>query len=969
MPSTTRKQLNEAQLQAVSQTDGPMLIVAGAGTGKTKVITSRILHLLLDKNVPSSRILALTFTEKATEEMIARVDEAMPLSYEEVTIKTFHGFCELVLRERGMELGIDPGYRMLTQPEQWLFLKSNLFSFELDYYRPLGNPNKFLHTLLGHFSRLKDEDILPSRYVAHAEMCLEKAEDDIAREDATKMLEVAKAYRTYQQLMLENNCLDFGDLQFYALRLFEKRPSVLQEFQDRFQYLLVDEFQDTNYAQNKLVMMLAAKHQNITVVGDDDQSIYKWRGASLSNIRSFEQRFPEAKKVVLTNNYRSVQNVLDVAYHVVQNNNPDRLEHEARIDKRLTAQAFSEPGDPVMVKHFSHYQEEVRDVVASIQSLVGDGLAYRDIALLVRANQHASPFVDAFQDAGIPFSVRDTQGLLRFEEIKDLVSVLRFLAKPQDDVAVFRLLSLPIFHLAMTDVLDVVDKARKSDYKPIFYYLQSSLQREKAPTLPGMEEASPFDPVYELLESLLQFSRNHSVHRVIGEFLDRSGYVRELTKVDSHENGEKIQHISDFLELAQDFESDVSERPIPAFLEYLDSMQEAMGAIPATAHPEQDAVSIMTVHAAKGLEFDAVFVPSLVNQRFPSTRRSDPLEIPSALLDEEIPEADMHIQEERRLFYVACTRAKKQLMLSYSDTYEGRKKWKPSPFIAEVLDSGKARLVENVEETDDTVRPHGSLKKQEETESAMTERILTIPEINVNQLSYSKIDAFKTCPLKYKFRYYFKIPTPQAHAANFGSSVHNTVNKFYEEVKGGKSPDLDRLKELYEQCWISGGYESKGHEQARKKKGWEVMERFFAAEKEAGFKVPAFLERPFRLKIGNIAFTGRIDRIDQLEDGTYEVIDYKTGSSKRNVNLKKDLQLSLYALACRDIFNIPVSKLSLSFLEDSSKASTSRSEEDLKAVREELVELADEMKISELKPTPGFHCGFCEYRVLCHAAE
>lgn len=967
MTTVTREQLNEAQLQAVQHVDGPMLIIAGAGTGKTRVITSRILHLLLEKKVPSSQILALTFTEKATEEMIARVDEAMPLSYEEVTIKTFHGFCETVLRERGMELGIDPGYRLLTQPEQWLFLKSHLFSFELDYYRPLGNPNKFLHTLLGHFSRLKDEDILPSQYVKHAEKAAEEATDEVAKEEAAKMLEVAKAYATYQRLMLENNCLDFGDLQFYALRLFERRPSVLQEFQQRFQYIMVDEFQDTNFAQNKLVMLLAAEHQNLVVVGDDDQSIYKWRGASLSNIRSFEKRFPEAKKVVLTENFRSTQNVLDVSYHVVQNNNPDRLEHEAKIDKRLVAKAYDDAGDPILVKHSAHYLEEVRDVVDMIRSTISQGGSYKDIALLVRANSHAGAFVDAFKDANIPFSVRDTQGLLRFEEIKDLVSVLRFLAKPHDDVAFFRLLSIPLFNLNMSDILDAVDSARKADYKPLFYYLQSSLKKEKTATLPGMEEISPFEPVQELFENLLNFSRNHSVHRVMGEFLDRSGYVRELTKVDTHENGEKIQHISDFLELARDFESDVSERPIPAFLEYLDSMQEAMGAIPASNDVDQDAVSIMSIHAAKGLEFDTVFVPALVNHRFPSIRRSDPIEIPAALLEEELPEQDMHLQEERRLFYVACTRAKKRLILSYSDTYEGRKKWKPSPFIAEVLESGKAEIVEQAEKQED-VRSHGSLKNKPEAESAMTQRIMTMPEINVNQLSYSKIDAFKACPLKYKFRYYFKIPTPQAHAANFGSSVHNTVNKFYEEIKAGKSPSLERLKELYEQCWIGGGYESKGHEQARKKKGWEIMERFYATEEAAVFKVPAFLERPFRLKIGNIAFTGRIDRIDQLEDGSYEVIDYKTGSSKRNVNLKKDLQLSLYALACKEIFNIPVSKLSLSFLEDSSKASTSRSEEDLTAVREELLELASEMKASDLGPTPGFHCGFCEYRVLCHAA-
>lgn len=1003
MAQTSLTQLNPSQQQAVTHTGGPMLIVAGAGTGKTRVITSRILHLLLEEKVPSSRILALTFTEKATEEMIARVDEAMPLSYEEVTMKTFHGFCETILRERGMEIGIDPGYRLLTQADQWLFLKKHLFELELDYYRPLGNPNKFLHTLLGHFSRLKDEDIQPAAYIEYAQNALQEALDDAGREDAAKMLEVAQAYDVYQRLMLQNNCLDFGDLQFYALRLFEKRPSVLREFQDRFQYLLVDEFQDTNFAQNKLIMMLAEQRRNLTVVGDDDQSIYKWRGASLSNIYLFEKRFPEAIKVVLTDNYRSAQAILDAAYHVIQNNNPDRLEAQAGIDKRLVArgvegalQAGTEAaasdtsvGDSssdgaVEVRHFSHYLQEVGGVVDSIQELARSGIPFREIAILVRANQHAAPFVDALEEAGIPFSVRDTQGLLRFEEIKDLVALLRFVARPQDDVAFFRLLSLPLFNIPMAEVLQAVEKARTSGFKPLFYHLRDALQEGKQ-TLPGLQLTSPFAPAFELFNTLLNQSRNRSVTAVLGEFLNRSGYVKVLTEVDSTENGEKIQHIADFLELAKNFGDEGPELPARAFLEYLDSLQEATGGISASQAAENDAISVLTVHSSKGLEFEHVFVPSLVNQRFPSTRRSDPMEIPRALLKEELPETDMHLQEERRLFYVACTRAKRGLHLSYSDAYEGSKKWKLSPFVAEILASGKARETGDLSEPADA-RQHQSLKKNE-PDSPMTQRIMHVPESSVNQLSYSKLDAFTTCPLKYKFRYYFKIPTPQAHAANFGSSVHNTVNRFYEELKagalsGGSSagaqsagsstraqPRLERLKELYEQCWINAGYESKGHEQARKKQGLQIMERFFAREQEQGFKLPAFLERSFRLKIGSVAFTGRIDRIDKLEDGTYEVVDYKTGSTKRDINLKKDLQLSLYALACRDIFKLPVSRLSLYYLEDAVKASTERTDEELEAVKAELKETVRELRESDLSPTPGFHCGFCEYRVLCHAAE
>lgn len=968
MTMAALENLNAAQEQAVKHVNGPLLIVAGAGTGKTRVITSRILHLLLEEKAPSSSILALTFTEKATEEMIARVDEMMPLSYEEITIRTFHGFCDALLRERGMEIGIDPGFKLLSTAEQWLFLKNHLFAFELEYYRPLGNPYKFLHTLLGHFSRLKDEDILPETYVEHAQLVVDGAKDEVDREEGVKMLEVAKAYQTYQRLMSEQNLLDFGDLQFYALRLLEKRPSVLREYQGRFQYMMVDEFQDTNFAQNKLVMLLAAEHKNLVVVGDDDQAIYKWRGASLSNIQLFEQRFPEAKKVVLTENYRSTQQILNTAYGVVQNNNPYRLEHEANIDKKLVAKGSEPDGENVQVRHFEHYSQEVQFVVQKVQKLVSEGAAYRDMALLVRANQHAAPFIDAFQAVDIPFSVRDTQGLLRFEEIKDLVAVLRFLAQPQDDVAMFRVLSMPIFNIPMADVLDAVDKARKNGFNPLFYSLRKRLQIDEQ-TLPGMAEESPFEAVHKICNELLDFSRNHDVYRTLGQFLDLSGYVRALTAVETEENVEKIQHIAEFMELVKEFEGNAQERPIQAFLDYLNSLQEATGAIPSNTETDKDAVAILTVHGSKGLEFDHVFVPSLVQQRFPGTNRKEPIEIPPALLEEALPQEDMHVQEERRLFYVACTRARKTLTLSYSDLYEGKKKWKPSVFLAEVLEQESAELNEFVvEEEAARERVHGSLTRKTESESEMEQKLLTVPEIDVKQLSYSKLSAFQTCPLKYKFRYFFKIPTPQPHAANFGSSIHNTVNVFYAEIKEGKPVDLDRLKTLYEEHWIGGGYESKGHEAARKKMGLQVLERFYAKEEESNFKPPAFLERAFRLKLGGVVFSGRIDRIDRLDDGTYEVIDYKTGTSKRGVNLKKDLQLSLYALACKEIYHLPVSKLSLYYLEDVSKASTSRSEADLTAVKEELLEIVGEMKTSDLRPTPGFHCSFCEYRVLCHAA-
>lgn len=1003
MNRTILDELNVAQHEAVTCTTGPMLIIAGAGTGKTRVITSRILHLLLNEKIPAKNILALTFTEKATNEMVTRTDEAMPLSYEGVTIKTFHGFCDMILRESGHEIGLDSGYKLHDQAQQWLFLKKNLFAMELDYFRPLGNPNKFIHTLISHFSRLKDEDITPEIYIKYAEGRVaglenrdgsEDAKDrmnnavdsgtiddgsDAAKEDALKTLELARAYATYQDLMVKNNNLDFGDLQFYALRLLEKRASVMAKYQELFKYILVDEFQDTNFAQNKLVMQLAAKYGNITVVGDDDQSIYKWRGASLTNILSFEKSFPECRKVVLTENYRSSQDILDLSYHVIRKNNPGRLEHQQNLDKRLIAKKGTD-GKKVEIRHHKHYLEETAIILKQIKALISTGAEYKDIAVLVRANQHAGSFIEAFKSADIPFSVRDTSNLTRYEEIKDLVAMLRFVSKPQDDVAYFRLLSMPLFGIGMAAVLDTVNKAKKAGFEPLFYFIGKILKNTGAvAVLPGMGvDESPFRALNELSEYLLDFSREHSISRILGEFLDKSGYYKDLISSESQQNAEKIQHIAQFIEIAHEFEGLGQEASVKLFLEYLNSLEAAHGLNPINTDSDENAVSVLTVHSAKGLEFNYVFVPCMVAQRFPSTKRSEALPIPDALLEEDIPEEDMHIQEERRLFYVACTRAGKQLFLSYSDTYEGRKKWKVSPFIGEALESENVTEID-LSNTDNAAMEKGRIDERVhagllgmvncDEDSEMVKKISTLPVVNINQLSYSQIDTFKTCPLKYKFRYLFNIPTPSPHAANFGSGVHNAINLFYKSVKEGADATLELLLDYYERGWVSGGYESKAHEMARKKAGIEMMRNFYDEEMKAGFKVPAFMENGFRLKVGGIAFTGRIDRIDRLEDGTYEVIDYKTGTSKRDINLSKDLQLSLYALACRDVLKINVSKLSLYYLEDAVKASTTRSDEDIELLKDTLNEISSEMKGSGFCPTPGFHCSYCEYRVVCHAAE
>ncbi|MFH1837877.1 MAG: UvrD-helicase domain-containing protein [Candidatus Kuenenbacteria bacterium] len=342
--------LNEEQRKAVICKNGPLLIVAGAGTGKTTVITTKIAWLILFNEIKSEEILALTFTDKATEEMEERVCQLLPYGYVDLWVSTFHSFAERVLKQHAIDIGLPDNFKLLNQAEQNFLIRRNFDRFNLDYYRPLGNPTKFIQAMIKHFSRAKDEEIWPEDYLKYAEELKQNLDsaldgeiikrkknseqmDEIQNQEIARINEIANAYHVYQQLLLENSALDFGDLINYTLKLFRKRPQILEKYRKQFKYILIDEFQDTNWAQYELIKLLGAPKNNITVSFDDDQSIYKFRGASISNVMQFKKDYPKAEQIFLIKNYRSKQNILDLAYDFIQLNNPNRLEWQLEKHK------------------------------------------------------------------------------------------------------------------------------------------------------------------------------------------------------------------------------------------------------------------------------------------------------------------------------------------------------------------------------------------------------------------------------------------------------------------------------------------------------------------------------------------------------------------------------------------------------------------------------------------------------------
>ncbi len=937
--------------------EGPMMILAGAGTGKTRVITTRMVQLIDSGLAKPSEILALTFTEKATSEMVERLDMMMPLGYEEMWVKTFHGFSERVLRERGHEIGLDPEFKILTKMEQWNFLRRNLFKFPLKYYRPLGNPAKYLSFFMQHFDRLKDEFISPEEFLEYAEQKLSVASltDEADYEEAVKQHEMALLYKHYQEAMAYEGYMDFGDLVYYTLKLLETRPSVAREYAERFKFVMVDEFQDTNYVQTRLALVLARAHGNIVVVGDDDQSIYRWRGASLSNITQFLGVYPDAKRIVLNENYRSRQEILDAAYALIQNNNPNRLEITSGLSKRLIAgRTFSGelPKMAVELRVFDSYLEEVGTIAQDIITGVSNGgRTFKDYAILGRTNSHLKAYAEELMSQGVPFVIRSSDGVLQFDEVKDLIAVARVLTDPYDTIAMYRVLNIPAFGLDVQEVF-VLLKEAKTRHLSLFELLRAKKSSSQGSLFDSTGGAMK---VLEVFERLMEYVARHKPSSVLVKFLDLCGYVKFTL---DHEGGDrKIENINAFGKLVVEFEKGERKNSMFDLLAYLDVIQQSELPQESTEQDrDQDAVQLLTGHSAKGLEFPIVYIVSLVQNRFPGVDKKDPFTVPPALLKDIVSEEAVHVEEERRLMYVAMTRAQEQLICTYSQTYEGSRKWKPSIFLKEIF--------ENPEVSSGEFTPVKSMAIKPADEGV----VINLPRnisIQLNKLSYTQFDTFKQCPLKYSYRYLLSIPTPPSHASSYGTSVHNTLNEFYQDLKQGAAVQLEHLLALFEKNWISEGFDNRSHEEKRKVEGRDVLTKFFEVNSQPAWIIPAYLEKPFNLKIGEARVSGRIDRIDLLEDGTYEVIDYKTGSSKKDTDLKKDLQLSLYDIACRETLGIRVSKLSLYFIDDNVKVSTSRTDAHLEDCGREILELVEEMKKSDFQPTPGFQCKFCDFRLIC----
>ncbi|MEK7584121.1 MAG: UvrD-helicase domain-containing protein, partial [Patescibacteria group bacterium] len=972
-------ELNAQQKRAVTYGDGPVLLVAGAGTGKTSVVTHRIAWLIAEGKARPEELLAVTFTEKAAAEMEERVDRLLPLGYTEMWIHTFHAFCQRILQDHAIDIGLPNDFTVLDTTGSWLLVRENLERFKLDYYKPLANPTKFIHALLQHFSRAKDECVYPDEYLRYAEtlkLDTDQAGDREARgSEAARVGEIAEAYHVYQQLLLSQNAFDFGDLINYALKLFRERPKILEQYRTRFKHVLVDEFQDTNWAQYELVKLLAAPRNNLMVVGDDDQSIYKFRGASFSNIVLFKKDYQDAAAIYLVDNYRSGQAILDRAYRFIQLNNPDRLEVRLKVegqkqslDKKLVSRTGG--SGEVACLRFKTADDEARGVISEILKLresVSD-FSWSDVAVLVRANDQAQRFVRYFRSMNMPHQYLAAKGLYSQDTIIAIIAYLKLMDNYHESEALYKILTLPTWDIDHETIVNLSHLASKKSWS-----LWHAIRHYEGNVEVSQRSRDAIAKLTRGVEEHTALAKKLDPSVLIYRFLEDSGYLEYMTREDTQYTREQMLYLNQFYKKVRTWEEEHLGQGVSEFVKYLNLELESgdAGSLEHDIEEGPENITVSTIHGAKGLEYRFVFVIGLVHLRFPSRERKDPIELPQALIKDILPEGDAHMQEERRLMYVALTRAKEKAVLTFAEDYGTSTLRKPSRFIEEL---GFDPRTPFSAVSSELVPAQGQRLADQKTTYVLPRKF-----------SFTQLKAFETCPKQYYYAHIIRIPSAGRATFSFGKIMHAVLEKFFRLVMErsslqqaslfGAKPQkrsapatpvsLKALLALYEETWEEDWFFDEENKRLYREKGKTILKNFYESLKKT-VPVPVALEQPFTMKIGGASFKGVIDRIDE-EKGMWKLVDYKTGTPPKDGKLAFDdkEQLFIYQMAAEQVFGKKVGSLVLHFLENNTQLAFIASEKDVRKVEESVTEIISAIRSSKFEPTPGFQCKSCDYRFIC----
>lgn len=699
--------LNDKQYEAAKYIDGPLLILAGAGSGKTRVLTYKMAYLLEEGFVKPWEILAITFTNKAAKEMKERVENLIGSNGNDIWLGTFHSVCVRILKRDIERIGYTRNFNIFDELDKEKVIKEVIKKLNVD-------DKKYPVSLIKYeISQAKDKMIDYEKYSM-------QATGDFRKE------QIAKIYEMYQKTLKQNDAIDFDDILMLTVKLFLENPDRLSYYQNKFKYILVDEYQDTNKVQFLLISLLASLHGKICVVGDESQSIYGFRGADISNILNFEKEFPNAKVVKLEENYRSTQNILDAANEVIKNN-------KSKIDKNLWTQ--NDSGDKVCYKTLPNEYEEVEFIVEKIDELCRkENLKYSDFALLFRTNAQARVLEEVFMRNGTPYRLIGGLKFYSRKEIKDLTSYLKLIQNQDDNIALKRIINEPKRGIGDTTV-DKLDELATSQNMSIFKFIQDSNN------LAGMRSVGNIIMFRDMINEIISKKNELKISELMKTVLKNSGYEAMLNEGDKKENETRFENLMEFIGVAMEFENEQADASLADFLDSIALVSDV-----DKLDDQTEAVTLMTMHSAKGLEFEVVFLVGMEDGLFPSKRSI---------------EEDESVEEERRLCYVGITRAKKKLYITNASKrtmYGSTTYTMPSRFIAEIPE----KLFD--EESLDNI----SLRKRKSEK--FIDREYSQVETVISRNNYSTISSSK---------------------AKFGLSVDN----FLKNISGVSASKVDISKE------------------------------------------------------------------------------------------------------------------------------------------------------------------------------
>ncbi len=979
--------LNAQQRRAVEHGEGPLLVVAGAGTGKTRVITERIRYLLeSDPELAGENILGLTFTDKAAAQMTHRVMKVMGERAEGIWLSTFHKFCV----EKILQVA-NPDLKVLEDVDHWILLRQHMGELGLKHFRRLAEPGEFLNDFIRFFSRCQDELVTPADYEAYAGKlrrdyeARKKSLDTDARkseeEELARQDELANVYRVSERLLRERNLLTFGVQLMQAVQLLRADPALLERMREQYRYILVDEFQDTNIVQLELLWLLAGDRRNIVAVGDDDQAIYRFRGASFGSFTIFLKRFcgvtdknltDGVRRFIapLTQNYRSTSRILRVAGELISHNEQSPL----LPTKTLTTENPS--GEKIRVVEFGTPEEESHWIASDIERLHGPGSPWRNFAVLYRKHAHSRRLIEALRFKKIPFVIRNFS-ILSSTLVRDLLAYLRLIAVPSDNVACARVLAAPYWRLEPRDLVRLAERAEKNRRRPLSDEIDAA-QRELQFGL----EASRLPELTSLLGRLRLMARKISATAVLDQLIA----ALELAPLPFEADRRYLER---FVKFAQDWEQKNERKSLRDFIQYLDYFKDAGGDIQLEEEVADDAVQLMTVHSAKGLEFPHVFIMQVNKNDFPSNARPVVFEFPPELMKEEKPAGDFQIQEERRLFYVALTRARNRLTLS---TVVNQRK-RPSPFLDDFLMNGRIQKEDTAQSAPQVIVPPSEEATGSEPDSADPAQLSFFsgdpanesaraysrvalwakayhpPAAEPLQLSASTIECYTKCPMQYLFQNMWRIRGGAQATMTFGSVMHTTIKEFVSEMAKRGKVSFEEVAAIYDREWSSSGFPDDYQETEYRKAGREQLENFHRSYVAAPPEV-LYQEKPFELHLDHdVIVKGRMDQVNRLGEKEVEIVDYKTGKPKDEKKAKDSLQLGVYALAAEEVLELKPERLVFYNLTTNEPVATTRDAKALAKTKQTIAEVADQIRAGEFPAKPSFLCVYCDYKPLCPAYE